>query len=83
MPHCDAHLLLKSKESMNPEPKNSALENLIHDVNSICANLKGGAGLLRHSSPSETLKLLGLMSAQAQQLARSIGDFERSRSIRQ
>lgn len=47
----------------------AALRKLVHDVNSKCASLKGGAALLKDSAPAERKELLRLMAEQARSLA--------------
>lgn len=50
----------------------AALRKLLHDVNSKCAGLKGGAALLKDAPPAERAELLRLMAEQAKALAETL-----------
>ena len=52
------------------------LFQLIHDVNSKCANLKNAVALLEKASPQDAHEFLALMVQDAQVLARRIVDCE-------
>lgn len=54
------------------QPTLSAVEGLVHDVNSKCGSLKSAAGLLRAAEPAQAQELLGLMAEQAESLAKTI-----------
>jgi|GEM_PF-4214030 len=58
------------------QPALSAVEGLIHDVNSQCGSLKSAAGLLKNASPKEAHELLELMIKQAQVLHQKIASYE-------
>lgn len=59
--------------------KDSALSDLLHDVNAKCTALKRAAANLRGDSTSEELKLLRLMSEQSRVLADKISAYESRR----
>ncbi len=56
-----------------------AMRQLVHDVNSKCASLKGAAALLKDATPGERAELLRLMAEQARSLAAALADAVRSR----
>lgn len=55
------------------------LDDLVHDVNGKCANLKGGAAQLQVVPEGEALELLSMMAAQARGLAEAISAYEKFR----
>ncbi|MBI4668194.1 MAG: HAMP domain-containing histidine kinase [Elusimicrobia bacterium] len=52
------------------------LSRLIHNVNSKCASLKGGAELLADSPPEEAREILELMAQQAETLLEAITEYK-------
>lgn len=52
------------------------LQNLVHDVNAKCTNLKRAAGVLRGEPTVQELEYLALMAQQSRSLADSIAAYE-------
>ncbi len=48
------------------------LEDLLHDINAACTNLRDGASLLKTATPQESRELLALMENRAQRLFQRI-----------
>ncbi|MBI4668721.1 MAG: hypothetical protein HY747_05985 [Elusimicrobia bacterium] len=52
-----------------------SLSRLIHNINSKCASLKGGAELLPNSPPEEVREILELMTQNVKSLAKAIAEY--------
>ncbi|MBI4667641.1 MAG: hypothetical protein HY747_00400 [Elusimicrobia bacterium] len=70
------------RRSLGPRPlewEPPDLSRLIHNINSKCAGLKGGAELLSNSPPEEVREILELMVQQATALAEGIAAYRDQR----